>query len=54
MTQEICKCGHSRKEHFDFIDRLDKKMNRPYRQWVAKGLGKCSKCSCEEFREKPI
>jgi len=49
-TKEKCKCGHFITEHLDFIDYLDKKMNRPYREWVAKGLGKCSKCDCKQFR----
>ena len=52
MSEEICECGHLRAEHFDFIDCLDKKKNRPYREYVAKGLGKCSRCSCEEFKKK--
>lgn len=52
MSNEICECGHSRLEHFDFIERLEKQMNRPYRQWVAKGLGKCRNCNCKEFRKK--
>jgi len=46
---EICECGHSRTEHLDIIEHWDKKLNRPYRQWVAKGLGKCSKCDCKVF-----
>jgi hypothetical protein len=50
-SSETCDCGHLRSEHFDFIDRIDMRMNRPYRQWVAKGLGKCSKCSCQEFKK---
>jgi hypothetical protein len=48
--KEKCKCGHLMSEHLDFIDRLDKKMNRSYREWVAKGLGKCSKCDCSQFK----
>ena len=48
MSNEFCKCGHSRNEHFDFIDRLDEKRNT-YWQYVAKGLGKCQKCDCKEF-----
>jgi hypothetical protein len=38
MIEENCKCAYLRNEHFDFIDHMDRKMNRPYRQWVAKGL----------------
>ena len=50
IKKEKCKCGHFMTEHLDFIDHLDKKMNRPYREWVAKGLGKCSKCDCKQFK----
>ena len=48
--KEKCKCGHFITEHLDFIDYLDEKKSRPYREWVAKGLGKCSKCDCKQFR----
>ena len=49
---EDCVCGHCRAEHFDFVDRIDSKNNKPYRQWVDKGLGKCLRCFCEEFRKQ--
>ena len=48
---EKCKCGHSKKEHFNFIERLDE-MKKPYWQYLAKGLGKCSICDCVQFNAK--
>ena len=35
MSDEICICGHLRTEHSDVIEHIDRKMNRPYKQWVA-------------------
>jgi len=52
MSEEICKCGHSREGHLEFKDGLDEKMNRPYRILLGKGRGKCIYCDCSEFKKK--
>ena len=51
MTENVCKCGHIKNDHFDFIDRLDAQRNRPYKEYVAKGFGKCQKCDCDYFKK---
>jgi hypothetical protein len=51
MNVSICKCGHKKVEHLDFIDRLDAKRNRHYREYVAMGFGKCQKCDCDYFKK---
>ena len=52
MSNEQCKCGHSRNEHFDFIEWITKE-KLPYRQYfhVPKCLGKCQKCECNQFEK---
>ena len=53
MSEEICECGHSKSEHHDFKWVKPEKEGEPtHQEWVAKGLGMCSKCSCAEFKKK--
>ncbi len=49
-SNKTCRCGHLKSEHLDFIDRFDKKMKLPYKEFVVKGFGKCPKCDCIEYR----
>ena len=51
MSGKICKCGHTKTDHFDCIDRYDAQRNRPYKEYVAKGFGKCQKCKCDYFKK---
>jgi hypothetical protein len=51
MGNEVCKCGHLKSEHLDFINRLDKQKNVPYKEYVDMGFGKCKKCDCAYFKK---
>ncbi len=53
MTAEICECGHSKSDHFDFVwIKPEKEGEKINRRWVAKGQGICSECLCEKFKNK--
>jgi hypothetical protein len=51
MSNELCKCGHTKAEHADYIERLDVIQNRRYREYVTVGFGKCKKCDCDYFKK---
>ena len=51
MSNKLCKCGHLKTEHLDYIYRLDTQKNRSYRENVVIGLGKCKKCECDYFKK---
>ena len=50
VSKEECKCGHSRNEHFDFIEGITKE-NKPFRRYFPKGLGKCQRCDCKKYEQ---
>ena len=51
LSKDVCKCGHTKSEHLNFINRLDTQRNRSYREYVTKGFGKCQKCDCDYFKK---